>query len=337
MVLHAAYNSIATLILITTTFLPYQSATAILFTFILVGILGVAGTILSFWVLWNSTNPQKLPQPEKPTRLGQWAWIIPLILLTLIYTYGSLSEVIAAKFPQLLVNEDLVFTPQPAWQEPQSWQYDIQDVLGTKLGTAECKIQSVGELYQLNCQGQNKTSSLMDRIPWEFPWLNRKFKIAAADWEREVLWRKNLQITQFHEFQSQLNRSFRKEEDSQTLVVEFEDKSVNKLDIPSNALIFGEWPWRLPGLPFDLFYGGAIPLVALNEAGNIDLFDAFVTVRSAEPTWTPAGSIITWKVTLTYTDNSGNKITESAWYETKPPHNLIRYDNGQLNYVLNSE
>ena len=153
-----------------------------------------------------------------------------------------------------------------------------------------------------------------------------------------VLWQdSNLQITELREFQHHPNRSMTLETNSNTLIVEYENESFNELDIPTDALVIGEWPWRLAGLPLDLFYSGTIPLVAFNDEGNIDLHEAFVSVRSAEPTWTTAGSFVTWKVTVTYTDNAGNEITEAAWYDTAPPHPLIRYDDGQLNYVIHSQ
>ena len=338
MVLHAAYNSIATVILITSTFLPYQIATVLLVSLILVGLLGIAGTTFSLWILWNKSRPKPLPKPGKTTRLIQWAWIIPLFLFALIYTYGSISEVIAGKFPQLLANEELEFEPQPAWRKQQSYKYDIQDIIGTQLGSAECVIDSYDAAYQLSCRGQHQTSSMLDNIPWDIPWLVQKFNITAADWERDVVWQEdNLQITMLHESQHILNRSMTIEPDSQTLMVEYDNGIISEFDLPANTLVIGEWPWRLTGLPLDLFYGGSIPLVTLNEEGNFELLDAFVSVRSAEPTWTAAGSVITWKVTLTYTDNMGHEITEAAWYDTVPPHPLIRYDDGQLNYVISTK
>ena len=140
MVLHAAYNSIASIILISTTFLPYQIATALFVSFILIGLVGIAGTAHSLWRLWKRSRPKALPQPEKVTRLTQWAWIIPLFALAMVYMYSSITEIVAGKFPEWLAKEELVFTPQPAWQEQQTWEYDIQDVIGTTLGSAECMI-----------------------------------------------------------------------------------------------------------------------------------------------------------------------------------------------------
>ncbi len=340
MALHAAYNMIAAIILMTSTFLPYQIVTALLVFLVLLGVGGIAITAISFWALWRKYVPKTLAQPEKAHGLMQWVWIIPLLLLALIYTYGSISEVIAGKFPELLATEVLDFHPQPAWREQQTWEYEIQDTLGTPLGSAECTLNPFENTYILSCFANHRSSSLMEHIPWDIPRLTQKFNIKASDWEQKVIWNAdNLQIVELSGYQHISNRKVSLNIDSNhdTLIVEYAHDAVNEFDMPADALVIGEWPWRLAGLPFDMFYSGSIPLITLNEQGNIDNFEAFVSVRSAEPTWTSVGSYITWKVTVSYTDHTGNEIIETAWYDTTPPHPLIRYDDGQVSYVIRSQ
>jgi hypothetical protein len=93
-----------------------------------------------------------------------------------------------------------------------------------------------------------------------------------------------------------------------------------------------EWPWRLEGLPFELGYGGTVTLVTLDRAGHPISRQAFVQVRGGEPTWTDEDTVITWRVTMTYEDPEERTLT--AWYRAKPPHMLIRYDDGEVSYVL---
>lgn len=339
MFLHAAYNMIATIILIATTFLPIQVVTALLVILILLGIAGIAITVIAFWALWRKTEPKAKSQPEKVSGLLQWVWVIPLLLLALIYTYGSISEVIAGRFPELLAVESLDFHPQPAWQEQQTWAYDIQDLMGTSLGSAECTLKPFENTYELSCHANHQSSSLMDNIPWDIPWLSERFNIPESEWEQDVIWdAESLNIVALRGYQSVSNRKtvLDLERNRHILNIEYADDAVNALDVSADALILGEWPWRLAGLPLDMLYGSSVPLITLDGQGGIDTFHAFVSVRSAEPTWTDTGSLITWKVTVSYTDNAGEEITETAWYDTTLPHPLVRYDDGQVSYVIRS-
>ena len=339
MFLHAAYNSIATIILASTTFLPFQIVTALLIMLLLVGVAGIAATTFALWTLWQKTVPEELPQPGKASGLWKWVWIVPLLLLALIYTYSAVSEVIAGRFPELLAVEFLDFQPQSTWQERQTWGYDIQDFLGKSLGSAECALEPLDDTFELTCRAEYPSSSLLDNVPWDIPWLTDKITIEASEWEQKVVWNaENLNILAIHGFLNDANqeKTMDFEGNSPILTVMMHDDTTNAFELPVDALIVGEWPWRLAGLPFDMFYGSSVPLVTHDGLGFIDTFKAFVSVRSAEPAWVGSGSLVAWKVTVAYTDNAGNKITETAWYDTTAPHNLIRYNDGQVSYVIQS-
>jgi hypothetical protein len=94
----------------------------------------------------------------------------------------------------------------------------------------------------------------------------------------------------------------------------------------------GEWPWRLSALPFQLAYSRESALLwPYRSVPDVDgrapvREDAAVVVRTAEEITTPAGTFVTWRVTVgeTYT----------AWYTVEAPHHLVAFDDGMLNWRL---
>ena len=120
--------------------------------------------------------------------------------------------------------------------------------------------------------------------------------------------------------------------DSATLRVEGNGEP-QTMTLPSGTFLDTEWPWRLSALPFDLAYGSTQPLVLVNRQGYVNIVDAFIVVAGSEPAWTPAGNFVTWRVDVTYTLD-GEETTLSAWYDVDAPHTLVRYDNGEVSYLL---
>ena len=107
--------------------------------------------------------------------------------------------------------------------------------------------------------------------------------------------------------------------------------SAETLSLPANALLEGEWPWRLSALDFNLGMSWKATLAWPNRWSAQDqrnvptAQDIVLTVQGAEPIATPAGNFIAWKVKV------GN---QTAWYDADFPHTLLRYDNGLVSYLL---
>jgi hypothetical protein len=340
MLLHAAYNLCATAILLTTTSLPYEFATAVFIGLLIVGIVGCIVTALAFWVLWRGTDPRPLPQPVNKHGIHQWAWVIPLLLLALLYTYASVSEIIAGKYPQLLAAETLDFEPPTAWRESQSWEYEMQDIFGNPIGESTCNLHAVEQGYRLQCSGNQQSSNLFANMPLEISWLSDKFDIEARDWEQEIIWNtENLSVVTLsgNESRSEQKSEWKMNADMPNRLYLETNAGSESVEFPPEALIAHEWPWRLSGLPLEMFYGGSIPIVILDDKDNILIEQAFISVRSAEPAWTSAGAVIAWKVTVTYSDVNGKEMTKTAWYRIEPPHPLVRYDNGRVSFVLQED
>jgi hypothetical protein len=108
-------------------------------------------------------------------------------------------------------------------------------------------------------------------------------------------------------------------------------QTLESLSLPADALLENEWPWRLSALPFGIGYSRRVtlawPLHWSEEAqDSVPLAqEEYVIVGGSEPVSTPAGNFITWKVTL------GD---QSAWYDSEPPHTLVRFDNAFESFVL---
>ncbi len=117
-------------------------------------------------------------------------------------------------------------------------------------------------------------------------------------------------------------------------VLQVEHEGVTETtELSAAALVEGEWPWRLAALPFAIAYGSRQPLAFIDDAGHLQVVEAFIVVAGSEPLWTPAGNFITWKVTATYSLN-GTETVLTAWYDVEAPHTLVRYHNGKVNYLL---
>jgi len=111
-----------------------------------------------------------------------------------------------------------------------------------------------------------------------------------------------------------------------------EGEPAENADAPRDALLHGEWPWRLRALPFDAGYAQRTTLVHPGRWGDSPLEGEYVAeevavvVRGAEPIWTPAGRYIAWRVTV------GDKYT--AWYDVEYPHTPLSYNDGEVTWLL---
>ncbi len=62
----------------------------------------------------------------------------------------------------------------------------------------------------------------------------------------------------------------------------------------------------------------------------------FLQIETSEPTWTPNKTYVTWKVALVWDDADGRSRQQTAWYDARVPHDLVRYDDGTVSYLLDN-
>jgi hypothetical protein len=107
--------------------------------------------------------------------------------------------------------------------------------------------------------------------------------------------------------------------------------TTKSLEIPGEALVQGEWPWRLSALPFEQTFGARVTLAwpqrwsEVTQTSMPTAEQVVLVVLGGEPIATPAGNYLAWRVAI------GD---QTAWYDIQSPHTLLRYEDGITAYVL---
>ena len=114
-----------------------------------------------------------------------------------------------------------------------------------------------------------------------------------------------------------------------------ETSDLTKAEAGSMLLPY-EWAWRLSAIPLELAYTADATIVQLDQEGKAQLHPALVNVPGAEPTWTPAGTFVAWKVVVTWEDESGQEQQQTAWYDSDAPCTLVSFNDGVVSYNLQS-
>lgn len=349
MAMHAAYNAIATILLLGSSFLSMTATGFLMGSLICLGLFLTPVSLVALWMLGRSTEPGPEPRAAEPPRLVRWAWIVPLVLLLLVYGYAAVREVWVGKFPERILS-DAVELASPPWEPPARWRYAVMNRMGRDLGEATCDLAAGSAELALTCRAEYEGFDLLDdlagdwpgavpdvtdvwaSLPGDLPALTTLLRRDPGSWTMDAVWaREAMTLTQLSVSATAGDRATQWQYSAAPPTVSREGASQA---VPENALLDREWAWRLSGLPFQLPYGGEMDLVRVDESGAVNVTPAFVQVRGGEPTWTPAGNFTTWKVTVTYTDDAGDEVVLAAWYQAEAPHLLVRYDDGGISYVL---
>jgi hypothetical protein len=335
-VLHAAYNSVATLLLIVSSFLPLRIVGAMVVMVVCGALLLLPLALPALWWLWQMTHPPTPPAPWPLQGMRRWAWVIPLLALLLIYGYAALSELIVGRFPELLAVDDLALQPDAVWNPPQRWSYVIQNAFAEPIGTAECALEAP-PAPELTCQAQQ--DAYMVDFPLDIPALQPWLTDEARAWQQRVAWDDaGLRPATLSGTRTVAGETatvtFPYNGSAELLHFENPLQTSGEIPLPSNTLLEGAWPWRLMGLPFEIGYGSQVSFAWLDADGAVQLSPAYVGVVGAEPVWTPSGAFVAWKVVLKYTPTDGAEATLAAWYTADASHTLVRYDEEGTSYLL---
>jgi membrane protease YdiL (CAAX protease family) len=340
--LHAAYNSIASAILVASSFFSMPVAGGLILALVCLGFCMIPVTAVLLWLIWRWSAPSPEPIWSRPVGWRGWAWIAPVIVMGGIYGFAAYTEVLVGRFPEKLAVEALALEPPSGWDAPTRWRYVIQGGLNQTVGEVECDLTPQADNVTLTCHVSQDAfeTELPFSLPKTFEGITLPGYGEAGDafesaeritWARADLSVEAMDSTRESDT-AQFTLTHTATADGATLRVEGNGET-QTIALPSGAFLDGEWPWRLSALPFSLAYGSTQPLVLVNREGYIKVVDAFIVVASSEPAWTPAGNFVTWKVTVTYTLD-GEETTLSAWYDVEAPHTLVRYHNGEVSYLL---
>ncbi len=288
--------------------------------------LAVAG--LGIWWLQRHTTPLRIA--SQPVRSAWFVWLWPVVAALAIFAYAAHQEVMFARFPEQVTPP--LALQAPPWDRTYTLQYVIQDRQGSEVGQATCTLQPVAGAFELSCQQQNEAFDL--RIGSSRYVSGRIDRAFQAVWDATSLDTLTLSIT------SDINDN-RLRVLGQTgsgdfvLAQRWNEEITHTVTLSPQALVEPLWPWRLSGVTFRSGVMGRVTVV-LPGPGEVVAVPAVVWVDGPERTVTPAGVYTTWRVRLERRTAFGPQV-RTAWYDMQPPHVLVRYDDGVLNYLLHTQ
>ncbi len=337
-VLHAVYNSLASLVTVATTALPLLHTVAFFAVLIGFSLTMLPLSLVAFWLLWRQPHaPSRLTYPPTPA-FHRWVSLAAMGLLLVVYGYAAAVELTVGRFPTLLAVEAIEPHIPQTWSHASRWRYTAYDPLNRPIGEVSCTLKPASDHVSLSCEGEHESFSPPFSTGWA--WLDEKLSGEAAAQTWIATWnRADLQLASLREQRRAAGETFcltvATISHALTAVTSHHGQEVGRLSVPADLLVEDEWPWRMGGLPFKVGYGAYVPYL-YTEGGVPRLVRAYLLVERGEPIWTPAGNFVAWKVTVQYETSTG-KVTRSAWYDARSPHTLLQYDADKVIYRLAGE
>lgn len=352
--LHAAYNAIATVLMVTLSFLPMPVTGALTGSLVCLALILTPVSLAALWLLWRGSSPSPKQSTIEPRAWQRWAWILPGLALVAVYGYAAATEVVIGAFPELASIGPLQLEEAPVdWDGTVSWHYDIQNALGENLGEADCTRNRTDQYITLVCEADSEEYDItsdfpgleidMEDMPVDLWGAARMLRTEPRSWSFSAGWLRNsLELSTLDAYEripelGVVQLLYRLEDGQASLATgpDGDEITLNKAKTGITLLPY-EWAWRLGSIPFELAYAADANIVQLDPEGQAQLYPALVNVAGGEPTWTPAGTYIAWKVIVSWEDADGQEQQQTAWYDSNAPHTLVGFDDGTVTYALRS-
>jgi hypothetical protein len=333
MLAHFVFNSISNTLSMLNALQHDWFTTPLLASFILMII--SAGVILGIYaiVTLQKKYPMSVSEPTTKIRL-RWVEALPLAGAVCIYLFAAGLEFTVMKYPEWLVNKNLTLQTAP-WDSQLYLAYNINDALGNSVGNDTCLLTPNQDNIHLGCQIQ-MSAYAADQANSHYQ-SNAYTSSTATSWNKD-----SLDIIKSNQLFKD-STSYQQTTDliDHQLNVKTGSESNQTLDVPENAFLMSELPWRLMALDFSRLSGTGYTLtIAMPEqydeqakTSHPALIKAVLMPRGKETVTTPAGTFQTYKVELSY-PIMGGRQTQTLWYDLNIPHRLVKYNNGMETYLL---
>jgi hypothetical protein len=110
-----------------------------------------------------------------------------------------------------------------------------------------------------------------------------------------------------------------------------EERRIDRLDVPEHAYDTGAslFLWRT--IPMEVDYRTAYRSMATAVVGKSQENKVTLRVLRQETVEVPAGTFEAWRLEI-----RASGVKQTAWYDADSAHRLLKYDNGQNTFVLES-
>ncbi|MFO7539347.1 MAG: type II CAAX endopeptidase family protein, partial [Chloroflexota bacterium] len=326
MLTHFGVNLMAVLVLTSGVWIAAAETVILAWPTALIGLLAA---LFSVVMLVRTTQPE--PPPSAPairhSRLAQ-SW--PLLPIFLVFVIFIGVEVFIGRSPALMASP--IALNELPWHEPQTWQYEISNIIDDPIGHATCTLDPETAVVTLRCQQEQAGYEVqVGQSYW-----------SSIDFvgERTVQWQRDSYAPLTDRGDHDLRQMRWAVERDQVLVeVAYEGmetrSSMEPLPLLAQDVLVtsgGSWPWQLTALTFEA--GSTARLVHINpdvwrpatqDMGPV-VETMVVKIVGLEEIETPTGPQDAWRVEV------GSR--EVAWYDTVVPHTLLRYHNGMETWTL---
>ncbi len=304
--------------------LPFPSLTS--------GLMGLAVAIAGL-VLFDRAakkQPDEVIAVVNESVRTRLAWRLPLVLAGLIFIGVAGLDTMVGISPQILATGRQMELGSPPWQAESHYRYELRNKADEAVGEALCRVVPAAEQIDLNCEMRVQA---FDTSVGEDHYLSDSFTtIYHASWQTESMRLISMEgvLTAGEERQSW---TVKPEADGLLLETSHFDGSLASAKLPVEALLQGEWQFRLMALPLELAYASEVTYALPNpyqphrRASAPLKVEKVVYVSGGQPIHTPAGNFITWRAMLLDQE-------ETAYYDIEAPHTLVQFDDGLLVWSL---
>jgi hypothetical protein len=296
------------------------------------------------WSAPRGSLESAVTERAAPLKPGLVRWLgrtWPLLLIVPLTLFVMGAELVMGRFPELLsMGRPVQFRAAP-WTGPQTWRYEVRNVLEERVGTAECALEQAAG-YTLSCSRQR---SQYEADTGQGVYFGENVQEnTSAQWQGTNL---HLTSVERHRQGGTIWRSFSAapQGDAVGVTLTLPGGELRRLRLPipepvpalrlrradlATVIEGSEWPWRFSALPFQGFYSAQAALLDPDpiEGTEPTLTYTSVVVYGAEPIATPAGSFVAWRVEV------GDHHV--AWYDAEAPHTLVALEDGIESWVLTS-